>query len=966
MLNLSQPIPQEGSIGIDLITNLMQKFSQKNFHNSSITTDLIPEEYLPNVIKKAQESAEEYGTYIVEHSGHFILLDLTQTESGVEYAIFDSLYHNSGAQERKELIEDILKNTFPNAVISCNENKYIKIEQGKDIAIMDADNCGLTSVFAQYIYEKYNAKFPNDIFVDDKELYYQINSIAQELRGQKEIDIDEILRKLTFLTSEIVDLKEKSKRVNQGRAEDQEKKMPNKEFDIYQGIEDISVISDKYADEKELEMLFELTPKFEDFLRQVHQNQSKVDEINANLIAEIYKSTIEIFFKHREALLLSIKDKFFKIIANEPYDHEKLTQEIQFAKNFINTLHVFYKLKELFSDKFNEKNIFLLNPQENYDPVLNISQLVIDITSREKEAVGDKIGTIITSGFFKAIELAINLAKENEECYQASGREELKLLISHLNNCLFYYKATQYIQEQRDVTSSKRKELAEIFANYAINAGSEKNDHNIIGFLTDYAINNNSESLKKFGSVLANFEDEEKKLQFLQLAIEILSKEASSPIEEKLRLSRFLVIYQLLTKEGFSKFVKEDINLEFALLFAKQNLFTKNQEKKYQVCEEELSSINPDFLSGAYPDLYLSSISFTQNLDLSKSVFLSYLDKGISEYRPTQEDIDFRNLQAAFGFRNHLTYNEACPQHCYKDKSLASSIEIHKKTIKKTQTPRIKLSLLNSLFKLQYLSADNDGSEDTIRQIAIIIREHSDLAKEIPLKIYLEYINKPQDELDIEDRLRLIEKLDPYINEFEIQTIIQSNNNLIARQQKDLFQSSARKTSKPQAQKTEYVLKIDGIQVDLHSLQSINHEGEIYKIFCPESIIDKAGDFKKNFKEALQKNEFAKAFGSDGVKYIGKTTNGKVYEVKIKQGEPRILGIEKEFLDQDKQKVRIIYFSKFLLTTKNAKKRTNTAYNAAKNSLKLPDISYEEKDPSVNPSQPKLPEVGAASSSLTR
>ncbi len=963
MLYLSEKIPLEGTVGIDPIIEMIKGGLGHNVHQATITTDLIPEEHLQNVIHQAQENDEEYGLYIVEHHGHFILLNLQQTPTGVEYSIYDSLLHNPSGPARREAIEEILRNTFFNAVITHNPNKYIRVRQGEDpFHTFDASNCGLTAIFAQFIFDQFE-DFPIYAFINDPALYTRLNAIAQNMRGRQIIDFDTVMQELTFLALEIAE-----------NPENFQYQEPEEPFDILQEIENIAAIGKSYPDEQETELLYILTPKIANLLKKTLGNKDQVDKDSLNLIVEFYKMTIEMFAKHRESFLARLNDLFSRVVSDAlttssgPLDgRAELSKEIELSDSLINTFYFFHELKKRLSRDLFENHEDLFEIMGVYDPIIWISQLVRDVYLAEVIAVGDRIDIKILKDFDQAIALALKLAKENEEAYLQSDREEIRLMIPHLNNQLLRYNLSRSTIGSGPTAIIDEEKMARAFAKYAANVQeAERNDHNIMGLLMDYAMNGTRESFMKFRSTLVAIQDDAKKLQYLQMATQTLIGEASKRVKnfKEEAIERFEKIHYLLTGEGLTHFTDQDPELKFALTLIKQSLYATNEEgqkHKYKaVPEEEVLATDPSQLSGFYSELYLTSISLTQNLEKAREVILAHLDRESAPHCPTQEALDFYNLQAAFSFRDYFVYNEACPQYNFANpeaqadqvnQAFTAAIEIHEKAIKKTQTPEFKLSLLNSLFKLHILSLNHEQSEATIQRIIALNDQYQRLDKKININAYRKYLNATQSdqELTTEQRVDLIKDIDEFlIMDVEHDLMIQRENELMMQQYLKACQEfkSQAAPARPKKPEKEYVLKIDGSEVDLNSLPTVtNDAGTQYKIHCPDELLNKTSNNEEKFKAALAKTEFAKAKGDDGTKFICQNKNGTVYELKIKGSEARILGILTEFKDPSGNTVRLIHFSKYLSTTKDSSGRTNTQYNNAKDSLKPPTITYEERTP---------------------
>ena len=78
---------------------------------------------------------------------------------------------------------------------------FIKVDQHPNPSY--ADNCGLFSIFAQYIYQTYGEDFPLNVFMNDKGLGDKLNAIAMNIRGKKDIDIDAIVSQIVALRDEV-------------------------------------------------------------------------------------------------------------------------------------------------------------------------------------------------------------------------------------------------------------------------------------------------------------------------------------------------------------------------------------------------------------------------------------------------------------------------------------------------------------------------------------------------------------------------------------------------------------------------------------------------------------------------------------------------------------------------------------------------------------------------------------------
>ncbi len=325
MLHLYDPTPDEGTIEVNSIIELMKALCFSPLEQSSITTESnITQtplyQLLHGITTGNNDEKNPFKLYILEHDGHFILLDLKQTENGVEYGIYDSIsYKPPKGKIREVRIKKILENIFHGQTVTHNQNQYIRIRQGTNHAIIDADNCGLTSLFAQFIFEQFGEDFPIDIFINNPSLYSRLNAIAQNMRGRQDINIDQVAQELTLLALEITE-----------NHLEQQQEDPSETFNLDQELEYMTQILTQCPHGQEEGLPYQLIAEFQEILKKSLINKGQINQQNIEAIKTLHDSFVMLYMHYRDEFLSSTQENAIKTIAGDSSAHSELDKEIQF------------------------------------------------------------------------------------------------------------------------------------------------------------------------------------------------------------------------------------------------------------------------------------------------------------------------------------------------------------------------------------------------------------------------------------------------------------------------------------------------------------------------------------------------------------------------------------------------------------------------------------------------------------
>jgi hypothetical protein len=933
-------IPEEGKIEVVEILNLFHALFNTKPFQATISENLEGAEGLTQIIANNPPNQNSQ-LYLIEHFGHFILLKLQQIENQIYYDIFDSLSHSPFGELRKNRIAEILSTHFPDSKIT-KQNQYIQIAQGDanggvfEDGSTDADNCGLSALAAHLIFEHFGTIFPTQCFVENHNLYYQLNNILLKFRNNLQtydvINIkNELLNLATKITGEQNLSEENLDSISITSLQNEITQFSFKEDDVNQRWIDFVRCHQGRSRESESEefdfiQFQQNTVLFAEILKDVYLNFQNLNQELLIDIFEYYKYIFEEYIRFQDKIFKTLNEETDKAANNQGHDLKKMEEVIFLTTNIINICIIFYEFYKILNEEQKKQGQKFL-PAQEYDPII----LMSDIAMKFCDIGCDKL-FFPFAGLESVLEKSIALTKENEEIYLQSQNSAHQELLNHLNNNLIFLKLLNF-----------RKYTPQMAAYYAKNISSIPNSHNAQGLLMDYALNGNIESATRAKKAFVNF-DKDSLVRNLEVTTETLISgygEIYDNEDEKKRLDK--AIFSILNGKQFDSAIAKSTKLKIAKNYFALHVAEASEKSKVEIDGDFILKVEAEKMEEPFASFgFICKIGLKLH-DESKRTLKNYLERK-----------DFSELDKLYNlhyFRDAFVYDNSYQQHL-SQKSLDSSIELYDIFLKQNPPQDLRLAALSSKFKLYVLIGKISDSLNSLREIVEIVKNYPIVAGKIKITDALKLIKQIEEEKDIttEKKLKLFNDAGFSFGELEIETSTQ--NELLTSFNQRLRDNKTRKLDEMRQNEAEKKrqdarirIRINNEELFLDQLHSFECNNATYYIHVDEETLVSSGNLQDQFLAAAKSDRFARQKGENGIKFI----ENDIYELKI-NGDSRILGKLCKINGKNENKINLIIFSKFVDKAHiGGKNSTGANYQAAQNSLKNNPPKVEYIEPKTSP-----------------